>query len=133
MVSSRDKAPDFSLGADHPISYVKKFGGSNWGIGTTAPSFSQEGMGFASVNEINKCGFYSISGSNTGAQAGSSTLLHIHRQWAAGAVGFQLNFSTLGRIYVRSLDGTDDTTQWGAWKQLADQDWVMENIKVSPG
>ena len=108
-------------------SYVKKYGGSHWGIGTTAPSFSQEGMGFSSVNEINKCGFYSISGSNTGAQAGTSTLLHIHRQWNAGTVGFQLNFSTQGRIYVRSLDGTDDTTQWGAWKQLADQDWVMDH------
>ena len=103
-------------------------GGRAWGLGTNAPSYAQEGIGFASINEINKCGFYSVSGTDSGAASNTSTLLHVQRQWNAGNVGFQLNFGRSATVHVRSLDDSTDTTQWGAWKQLADRDWVMENL-----
>ena len=112
-------------------SYVKKIGGSYWGLGNNAPSVSAR-EGWSTLVDVDKTGFYSVGNSN--GQKVVGTVLHIQRQWEAGANGFQLNFGANNTICVRSRD-MSYTAEWNDWVQLADQDWVMDHLSsaIPPG
>ena len=108
-------------------SYVKKIGGSYWGLGTYAPSVNTR-EDWSTLSDVDKTGFYSVGSSN--GQKVVGTVLHIQRQWEAGANGFQLNFGANNTICIRSRD-TSYTAEWNDWVQLADRDWVMENLSAA--
>lgn len=105
-------------------SYVKKIGGSYWGLGTYAPSVDTR-EDWSTLADVDKTGFYSV-GSSRGQKV-TGTVLHIQRQWEAGANGFQMNFGMGNAIWVRSRD-TSYTAEWNEWVQLADQGWVKTQL-----
>ena len=112
-------------------SYVKKIGGSYWGLGNYAPSVSAR-EGWSTLVDVDKTGFYSVGSSD--GQKVVGTVLHIQRQWEAGANGFQMNFGANNTICIRSRD-TSYTAEWNDWVQLADRDWVMDHLSsaIPPG
>ena len=105
-------------------SYVKKIGGSYWGLGNYAPSVNTR-EDWSTLSDVDKTGFYSVGSSN--GQKVVGTVLHIQRQWEAGANGFQLNFGANNTICIRSRD-TSYTAEWNEWVQLADQGWVKTQL-----
>lgn len=107
-------------------SYVKKIGGSYWGLGNYAPSMSAR-EGWSTLVDVDKTGFYSVGSSN--GQKVVGTVLHIQRKWEAGANGFQMNFGANNTICVRSRD-TSYTAEWNEWVQLADRDWVKTQLSL---
>lgn len=107
-------------------SYVKKIGGSYWGLGNYAPRMSDR-EGWSTLVDVDKTGFYSVGSSN--GQKVVGTVLHIQRQWEAGANGFQMNFGANNTICVRSRD-TSYTAEWNEWVQLADRDWVKTQLSL---
>lgn len=79
------------------------------------------GEAFSSADEIDRTGFYSISGTDMNCASNTSTLLHIERYWGAGPKKFQMNFLTDGRIFTRvGTVNADDSSKidWAAWKAL---------------
>lgn len=80
------------------------------------------GETFSSADEIDRTGFYSVSGNSTNCASNTSTLLHIERYWGAGPKKFQMNFLSDGRIFTRvGTVNADDSSKidWAAWKALA--------------
>ncbi len=80
------------------------------------------GEAFSSADEIDRTGFYSISGTDMNCASNTSTLLHIERYWGAGPKKFQMNFLADGRIFTRvGTVNADDSSKidWAAWKALA--------------
>lgn len=80
------------------------------------------GEAFSSADEIDRTGFYSISGTGMNCASNTSTLLHIERYWGAGPKKFQMNFVPDGRIFTRvGTVNADDSSKidWTAWKALA--------------
>lgn len=102
-------------------------GGRSWGLGRSAMPLDQAGFASKDVNEIDKCGFYGLSGAQNAAW-GTSILLHIQRPWTAGPGAFQFNFGTDGEFAVRTFN---NSTTWSDWRKVAHQDWVLSQLSTS--
>ncbi len=107
--------------------FARENGGSYWGIGNYAPSVTAR-ESWTTIDEVDKTGFYSV-GSGSGQKV-TGTILHIQRQWEAGANGFQLNFGEDNAVWMRSRD-TSYTADWNSWVQIADRDWVLSQLSTS--
>nr|DAM63424.1 MAG TPA: hypothetical protein [Caudoviricetes sp.] len=80
------------------------------------------GEAFSSADDIDRTGFYSISGDGMNCASNTSTLLHIERYWGAGTKKFQMNFVFDGRIFTRAgTVNADDSSKidWTNWKAVA--------------
>lgn len=83
--------------------------------GTVAPSVSSR---FSSndLNDINKTGFYTVSGSKNFSPGGQTTIaMHIQRAFDAGVNSAQLSFGTDSRMFIRTRV---ESTGWEEWAQL---------------
>ena len=111
--------------------FARENGGSYWGLGTYAPSVNTR-EDWSTLSDVDKTGFYSV-GNSTGQKV-VGTVLHIQRQWEAGANSFQLNFGADNAIWVRSRD-TSYTAEWNSWVQIADREWVLSHLSsaIPPG
>lgn len=80
------------------------------------------GETFSSADDVDRTGFYSVSGANMNVANQTSTLLHIERYWDAGTKKFQINFASTGVMYTRAgTVNADDSSKidWTAWKAVA--------------
>lgn len=117
QISSTSAIPsDNSDGSElAPTNWTRMFGGSGYGIGTVAPSVSSR---FSSndLNDINKTGFYTVSGSKNFSPGGQITIaMHIQRAFDAGVNSAQLSFGTDSRMFIRTRV---ESTGWEEWAQL---------------
>lgn len=117
QISSTSATPsDNSDGSElAPTNWTRMFGGSGYGIGTVAPSVSSR---FSSndLNDINKTGFYTVSGSKNFSPGGQITIaMHIQRAFDAGVNSAQLSFGTDSRMFIRTRV---ESTGWEEWAQL---------------
>ena len=117
QISSTSATPsDNSDGSElAPTNWTRMFGGSGYGIGTVAPSVSSR---FSSndLNDINKTGFYTVSGSKNFSPGGQTTIaMHIQRAFDAGVNSAQLSFGTDSRMFIRTRV---ESTGWEEWAQL---------------
>lgn len=117
QISSTSATPsDNSDGSElAPTNWTRMFGGSGYGIGTVAPSVSSR---FSSndLNDINKTGFYTVSGSKNFSPGSQTTIaMHIQRAFDAGVNSAQLSFGTDSRMFIRTRV---ESTGWEEWAQL---------------
>lgn len=110
-------------------SFVRKFGGSLWGLGcgtSSSPVGSEEEIfGSPNLDDWDRSGFYTVSLSNgqntpTGSASMTGILLNMIRRWETGTSGLQV--APLGSsFYYRTKSGE----AWDPWYILARDDQVV--------